>query len=346
MEAKAFIIGCAGPDLTDDERAFIKDERPWGLILFQRNCQSPDQIRALNDEFRALLDNEDAPVLIDEEGGRVQRLKPPVWASYPPSAIYGQIYQTDRDAGRRGAELAARLIAGDLEPLGITIDCLPVLDVGRESTHDAIGDRAYGSDPDQVADLAGAAARGLQAGGVIPVVKHMPGHGAAVVDSHHDLPVIEESCAQLECVDFKPFAALSHLPVAMTGHLVYSDLDSANPSTLSQIIVNDVIRRRIGFDGLLLTDDISMHALSGDIASRSRRALDVGCDIVLHCNGDMEEMRQVASVANPLRGKAKSRADRALASRRPSDQAPLDDLRREFSELLARFGFEGGGGGS
>ncbi len=344
MEAKAFITGCAGPDLTDEERVFIGAVRPWGLILFQRNCRSPDQIRALTADFRSLVEDQDAPVLIDEEGGRVQRLKPPVWTSYPPSATYGQIYQTDRDAGRRAAELAARLIAGDLSPLGITVNCLPVLDVGRETTHDAIGDRAYGSDPDQVADLAGAAARGLQDGGVIPVVKHMPGHGAAIVDSHHDLPVIEDSCEQLECVDFKPFATLSHLPVAMTGHLVYSDLDSANPSTLSEIIVNDVIRRRIGFDGLLLTDDISMHALSGDIASRSRRALDAGCDIILHCNGDMEEMRQVASVADPLRGKAKARADRALASRRPADPAPLDELRREFSELLARFGFENGGG--
>jgi len=342
MSVKAFITGCAGPELLAEERQFLADESPWGLILFQRNCVSSAQIQQLTTEFRAFVGRQDAPVLIDQEGGRVQRLKPPIWPAYPPSQVYGDIYGKDRDAGLRAAHLSGLLIAGDLEPLGITIDCLPVLDVGRPDTHAAIGDRAYGQDADTVTALGGAAAAGLQAGGVLPVMKHIPGHGGGRVDSHFELPVVDDALCELEECDFRPFQALRHLPMAMTGHLIYSAVDGANPSTISPIIVGDIIRRQIGFDGLLMSDDISMQALTGDVASRSAAALSAGCDLVLHCNGDIDEMRQAAAAAPELAGQSAKRADRALAARSRPEAVDFEDLRGEYSELLAKFGILSG----
>ena len=292
----AAIYGCSGPELTAAERAFFAETRPWGFILFRRNVESPDQVRALVAALRDSIDAPDAPVLIDQEGGRVQRLGPPHWPKYPPGDAYLQAagdVDTARDLVRQGA----RLMAHDLQALGINVDCVPVLDVPVPGAHDIIGDRAYARDPETVARLGRAAAEGLLAGGVLPVIKHMPGHGRAFADSHHDLPVVHADLATLAAWDFVPFRALSDMPMAMTAHVVAIRL----------------MRRDLGFSGLIVTDDLSMKALSGTLTERAGAALKAGCDVVLHCNGDLEEMKQVAAGTGKLKGKAAKRAAAALA---------------------------------
>ena len=306
----ACILGCAGPRLSDEERAFFRDARPWGFILFRRNVESPDQVRALTEALRASIDRPDAPVLIDQEGGRVQRLGPPLWPLYPPGRAYGQLAPALRV---EMARLGARLIANDLAALGINVDCLPVLDVPSANAHDVIGDRAYAATPEGVAALGRAAAEGLLAGGVLPVIKHIPGHGRAAADSHKALPVVEASLAELEALDFAPFRALADMPMAMTAHLVYTAIDPTAPATTSPRVIGDIIRGAIGFQGLLMSDDISMKALSGDLAGLTRAALAAGCDVILHCNGDMAEMRAVVAGSAPLAGQAEIRAAAALA---------------------------------
>lgn len=316
----ACILGCAGPRLSDEERAFFRAVRPWGFILFKRNVESPGQVRALTEALRACVDRPDAPVLIDQEGGRVQRLGPPNWPLYPPGRAYGQLEPQVR---REMARLGARLIAHDLAAVGINVDCLPVLDVPAAGAHDVIGDRAYAATPDGVADLGRAAAEGLMAGGVLPVIKHIPGHGRAGADSHKALPVVEASLAELDEVDFAPFRALADMPMAMTAHVVYTAIDAARPATTSRHVIDEIIRDRIGFKGLLMSDDVSMKALSGDLGTLARASLRAGCDIVLHCNGDMGEMRAVVEGSTMLAGAAKSRAAAALA-RIASAPEPFD----------------------
>jgi beta-N-acetylhexosaminidase len=325
VESKAFITGAAGLSLTADERAFLADERPWGLILFARNCASPNQIIDLGSRFRDAVGRADAPILIDQEGGRVQRLKPPNWRRYPTGRAYGDLHAADPAAGRHAAFLCARLIADDLAALGITIDCLPVADVPSPDGHDVIGDRAYSSDPAVVADLARAAAEGLMAGSVLPVVKHVPGHGRARADSHLALPVVETPRATLEAIDFAPFKALADLPLAMTAHVVYTALDPDAPATTSKRVVEEVIRGTIGFDGCLMGDDVSMQALSGDIGSRTRALFAAGCDLALHCNGDFSEMRAVAAATPVLAGEAMRRASAALARLTPPEPFDRDE---------------------
>lgn len=309
---RAFICGVSGPVLTPEESAFLGAARPWGAILFARNIETPEQVTALVGDIRAALGREDAPILIDQEGGRVQRLRPPHWRDYPPAARLAEIYRTSAVDGIRATALQSRLIAAELTALGITVDCLPVLDVATPRTHAVIGDRTYGPDPATVARLGRAAAGGLLAGGVLPVVKHIPGHGRASADSHDVLPVVECSYRDLAYCDFAPFKALAHLPIAMTAHVLYTALDKDKPATLSARILSEVIRGAIGFDGLLLSDDLSMKALCGDMASRAKGALEAGCDIALHCNGDMAEMEEVAAVTPELAGKALMRAKAAL----------------------------------
>jgi beta-N-acetylhexosaminidase len=306
----ACILGCAGPKLSDAERTFFREVQPWGFILFRRNVENPDQVRALTAALRASVDRPDAPVLIDQEGGRVQRLGPPHWPVYPPGRAYGALGPT---LAHEMARLGARLIAHDLAAVGITVDCLPVLDVPAANAHDVIGDRAYAASPEDVASLGRAAAEGLIAGGVLPVVKHIPGHGRAGADSHKALPVVEASLAELEAVDFVPFRALADLPMAMTAHVVYTAIDRTRPATTSPRVIGDIIRGAIGFQGLLMSDDMSMKALSGDLTALSRAALAAGCDVVLHCNGDVEEMRAVVAGSAPLAGRAEARAASALA---------------------------------
>ena len=303
----ACIFGCSGPHLTPEEAAFFREVQPWGFILFGRNIQAPQQVRALVADLRASVDRPDAPVLIDQEGGRVRRLRPPHWRGYPPARAYAGL---DPEL----TWLGGRLVAHDLAGLGINVDCAPVLDVPVPGAHDIIGDRAYADDPQQVARLARAFAEGLIAGGVAPIVKHTPGHGRAGADSHLDLPVVDEARAKLEAVDFRPFKALADLPMAMTAHVVYTAIDPLRPATTSPVVIEEIIRGVIGFDGLLISDDLSMKALSGDFTSRARDALSAGCDVVLHCNGDMDEMKAVAAGVRPLEGLAHRRAGAALAS--------------------------------
>jgi beta-N-acetylhexosaminidase len=334
----AFITGLAGPVLTDGERRFLQEADPWGLILFKRNVAAPDDVRRLVGEFRSAV-GRDAPVLIDQEGGRVQRLGPPYWSAYPPGAAYGALYDRDRSAGLAAAKLGARLIAEDLRPLGIDVDCAPVADVPIAAADPIIGDRAYGANSAKVAALAGAFAAGLIEGGVLPVLKHIPGHGRATADSHQTLPVVTADPATLDATDFAAFRPLRALPMGMTAHVVFTAIDPVAPATTSVTIVRNVIRDSIGFAGLLMSDDISMGALSGSLGERTRAAIAAGCDIVLHCNGDLSEMRAVAAEAPVLRGETARRAEAALAMRKPSVAASapmrLAAQRVEFSKLMA-----------
>ncbi len=333
MTVSAFISGCEGLRLTAAEAEFFRDEQPWGLILFARNCETPGQIRALVDDFRDCVGRGDAPVLIDQEGGRVQRLRPPHWTQCPPSRVYGDRYETDPEAGIRMARDAARLIAHELVDLGITVDCLPVADVPQPGAHDIIGDRAYGENVEKVSVLARAGAEGLLAGGVLPVIKHIPGHGRAGIDSHVGLPIVDADEDALRAVDFVPFHALRDLPLAMTAHVIYTALDADHPATLSRIVIDRVIRGEIGYDGLVMTDDLSMGALSGTLEERAERAFDAGCDVALHCNGDLDEMMAVASKTPPLAGDAAGRADRALAQIRPPEPFDAAAIRADIAKI-------------
>jgi beta-N-acetylhexosaminidase len=331
---RAFITGVAGTALTDEERRFLRDAQPWGLIVFKRNIAGPQPLRALIDDFRATVGRA-APVLVDQEGGRVQRLGPPDWPRYPPGAAYGALYAMDRDRGLAAARLGARLIAADLAALGIDVDCLPIADVPVAGSDAVIGDRAYGTEPGKVAALAKAVAQGLADEGVLPVLKHIPGHGRATADSHLRLPVVRVGREALEATDFAAFRALNALPLAMTAHVVFSALDPVAPATTSAVIVRDVIRDSIGFAGLLMSDDISMGALSGSLAERSGAAIAAGCDMVLHCNGQMPEMRAVAAAVPELSGEASRRAAASLAAKWPAAPIDLAAGRAEFLALMA-----------
>ena len=336
MSTRAFITGVSGLVLTPDERDFIGAQRPWGFIVFKRNIETAAQVAELVRQMRDAGGDPDAPVLIDQEGGRVQRLGPPHWPVYPPGAAFGALHDIDPPAGLRAAWLSSRLIAADLTDLGISVDCLPLADVPVEGADAVIGNRAYGTSPDKVAVLARAVTEGLEAGGVLPVLKHIPGHGRATADSHHRLPVVDTAQIELERTDFAAFRPLADLPMAMTAHVVFSALDPAQPATTSATMIAQVIRGSIGFQGLLMSDDVSMNALQGTLAQRTRAAFTAGCDVVLHCNGKLDEMRAVASETPVLAGEALRRADRAKASRKAP--RPFDRIagRQELNELLAR----------
>jgi beta-N-acetylhexosaminidase len=338
MSTRAFITGVSGPELTADERTFLGVERPWGFILFKRNIESPAQVSALVGELRKTLGAPDAPVLIDQEGGRVARLGPPHWPVYPPGAIFGTLYDIDRKLGLAAARLSARLIAADLADLGISVDCLPLADVPVPGADAVIGNRAYGTEPGKVAAIARAVTEGLAQGGILPVLKHIPGHGRATADTHFRLPLVDTPQAELERTDFAAFQALSDLPMAMTAHVVFSALDPAHPATTSATMVEQVIRGVIGFQGLLMSDDVSMNALAGSIAQRTQAIVTAGCDIVLHCNGKLDEMRVVAGETPLLTGKALERAKRALASRQPPQPFDRRAARAELDLLVKRAG--------
>ena len=333
-ESKALILGASGTALTPDETAFYRDERPWGFILFARNIAEAGQVRDLVAAMRDCVGRPDAPVFIDQEGGRVQRLRPPLAQNYPPASALGALWRSDAQAGLRAAWLMSRLHAFDLLSLGVTADCLPVLDVPVEGAHDVIGNRAYGKDPEIVAAMGRAAMEGLQAGGVLPVIKHIPGHGRAFADSHHNLPVVEVSLDELRAHDFPPFKALSDAPMAMTAHVVYTAIDPDRPATTSPKAVEEIIRGEIGFDGLLMSDDVSMNALSGDFAARTDAILAAGCDVVLHCNGVMDEMQAVVARVPALSGRALERAGKALEGLSRRDDAVEADIRAEFSAIF------------
>jgi beta-N-acetylhexosaminidase len=338
MQARAFITGISGLQLSAEEREFIRSECPWGFILFKRNIETPRQVASLVEELKNLVGYTDAPILIDQEGGRVQRLGPPHWPIYPPGALFATLYDIDPALGLTAARLSARLIAADLDELGINVDCLPLADVPVPGADAVIGDRAYGTNPDKVASIARAVADGLEQGGILPVLKHIPGHGRAKADSHFRLPEVKTARSELERTDFAAFRALAELPMAMTAHVVFSALDPVHPATTSATIIAQVIRGAIGFQGLLMSDDVSMNALSGSIAERTRAIFSAGCDIVLHCNGKLEEMREVAAETPELSGKSLERAALALASRRAAQ--PFDRLaaRSELDALKSKAG--------
>jgi beta-N-acetylhexosaminidase len=336
MSSRAFITGISGLELSADERAFIAAERPWGFILFKRNIETPAQVASLVGELRDLIGSADAPVLIDQEGGRVQRLGPPHWPVYPPGAVFGALYDIDPQLGFQAARLSSRLIAADLIDLGITVDCLPLADVPIEGSDAVIGNRAYGTEADKVAAIARAITAGLEQGGVLPVLKHIPGHGRATADSHFRLPTVDTARDELDRTDFAAFQPLADLPMAMTAHVVFSALDPAHPATTSATIIRQVIRGVIGFQGLLMSDDVSMNALAGSIAERTRAIVNAGCDMVLHCNGKLDEMRDVARETPELTGEALNRANRALASRKAPQPLDRQAARAELDALMDR----------
>src|ERR1700761_8436343 len=338
MSTRAFITGVSGPELSAAEREFIRSERPWGFILFKRNIDTPDQVTDLVLQLRTAAGNLEAPVLIDQEGGRVQRLGPPNWPVYPAGAVFGTLYDIDPTLGLEAARLSARLIADDLIQLGVTVDCLPLADVPVEGADAVIGNRAYGTEPAKVAALGRAVTEGLEQGGILPVLKHIPGHGRATADTHFRLPEVDTPKAELERTDFAAFQPLADLPMAMTAHVVFSALDPAHPATTSATIIHQVIRGVIGFQGLLMSDDVSMNALAGSLAERTRALIAAGCDMVLHCNGKLEEMRNVARETPELTGKALERADRALASRRQPQPFDRQAARARLDALIERAG--------
>ena len=329
---RAVVYGCAGPTLGAEERAFFRAARPLGFILFGRNCRAPEQVRRLVDALRDAVEDADAPILIDQEGGRVQRLGPPHWRRRPPARLFGYLARADPAAGAAAARLAARLIAADLAGLGITVNCAPVLDLPVAGSHGVIGDRAFAADGATVAALGRAFCTGLLEGGVLPVIKHIPGHGRARVDSHLELPRVGEPVAALAS-DFAPFAALNDMPLAMTAHVLYQALDAANPATLSAAVIAGTLRGRIGFDGMLVSDDISMNALSGAVPSRAARALAAGCDVVLHGNGEMAEMTSIADAVGTLAAPAAARWRAAAARRRPPRDFDAEAAERSLLAL-------------
>jgi beta-N-acetylhexosaminidase len=316
-----------------EEKAFFADVRPWGFILFARNVESADQVRALNEELRGAAGDPGALVFVDQEGGRVQRLKPPLARLRRPAEAFGALYESDRAQALDAVKLNHQLIAHELRALGFDADCAPCVDLRLPETHDVIGDRAFGRDPSRVSALGRAAIDGLLAGGVAPVIKHIPGHGRATADSHHDLPVVSTPLNVLEATDFQPFRALADAPMAMTAHVVFTAVDPDACVTLSRHAVEMVIRGHIGFDGLLMSDDLSMKALGGAFQDRTRRAIRAGCDVVLHCNGDMAEMTAVAEAAGELHGRAAERAHAARAATRREQAFDPEAAEARLAEL-------------
>lgn len=336
MPVRAAIYGCAGLQLNDAERSFFAEAEPWGFILFSRNIDNPTQVAVLTSEMREIA-GRDVPVLIDQEGGRVARFRPPHWRVYPPGRHYGDLFARSEQDGLEAARLASRLMAAELYAVGVNVNCLPVLDVPVPGAHDVIGDRAYGETPEPVIALARAAADGLFEGGVLPIIKHIPGHGRAGADSHLSLPIVNTDVKTLNLTDFLPFQALADMPIAMTAHVVYSAIDPDAPATTSRKVIADVIRGIIGFDGLLMSDDVSMQALSGTIAERTHASLKAGCDLALHCNGKMDEMEAVAGEAPLLTGDALRRSTAALERMSVPEEFDETEGLARFTELTGSF---------
>jgi beta-N-acetylhexosaminidase len=333
MPASAAIYGCQGAVLLREERDFFRDAQPFGFILFARNCETPEQVRALCQGLRDAAGN-DAPILIDQEGGRVARLKPPHWRARPPARRFGELFERNAEMGRDAAYLCARLIAHELKEAGVNVNCAPVLDVPVPGAHDIIGDRAYSMDPATVIELGRATMEGYLDGGVLPVVKHIPGHGRALADSHLALPRVAATADELSAHDFVTFRSLNHAPMAMTAHVVYEAIDSHRPATTSPRVVQQVIRGEIGFDGLLMSDDLSMAALEGPLGARAKQALFAGCDIALHCNGKLEEMKEIAGEAKVLAGKPLHRAGNALAHLQAPAALDFDTAESRLNQML------------
>ena len=330
------IYGCLGTALTAEERAFYADARPWGFILFARNIADRAQVKRLVASLRECVNDPRAPVLIDQEGGRVARLRPPQWNARPAAERFALLHNDAPEAAHEAAYLNARLIAYDLSELGVNVDCVPVLDVPVDGADAVIGDRAYGRDPTIIIELGRAVIEGMIEGGVLPVMKHIPGHGRAMADTHLELPHVTTSRAELSATDFVTFRSLSDCPMAMTAHVVYDAIDAQRPATTSPRVIKEIVRGEIGFDGLLMSDDLSMNALAGTLAQRAKAALFAGCDIVLHCNGKMDEMKQVAGESKPLDDVHLKRAEAALARLSPPDPFDAQAGAVRLDELLGK----------
>ena len=333
---RAMVLSCAGVALDDGERRFMAAADPAGFILFKRNCESPAQTQALIGSLREAVGRPDAPVLVDQEGGRVVRLGSPHWREPPAPALLGALAEIDEAAGARAAWLNARLVAADLHALGFSINCVPVLDLRYAGASRVVGDRSLGADPRSVARLGRAVADGMRAGGIVPAVKHLPGHGRAEADSHAVLPHVDAPLNALRARDFVPFRTLRDVPVGLTAHVCYAALDAERPGTLSPEVIATAVRGDIGFDGLLVTDDLSMGALTGSVGARAAAALAAGCDLALHCNGKREEMEDVAAAVPTLAGRALERFERMLAAGRQPQAFDDAEGLRELDALLAR----------
>jgi len=318
--SRPVITDCEGLSLSTEEKALFRDTKPYGFIVFARNCQSPDQLRALTDEMRDVVEKDDIPILIDQEGGRVRRLNPEHWRKPPAPARFAELYDTNPDLAREAMIINTRLMADELLTMGINVNCFPLLDLTFPQTHDVIGDRSFGSDPKKVIALANAACEGLLGGGVLPMIKHIPGHGRATADSHRELPVVDTLYEELRETDFVPFRALSHMPCAMTAHVKYTDLDEQHCATVSSKIIRQIIREDIGFEGVLFSDDVSMKALSDDVAENAKAALQAGCDLVIHCNGSLEERRSVLEKLYDFNVVNDSWVNTVLSARRKNPQ--------------------------
>lgn len=336
--SKPIIVGVAGTELSADESALFAAERPAGLILFQRNCETPEQLSKLIADFRASVNNPDAFSLIDQEGGRVARLHPPHWRVMPPARVFGQMAKEDFVEAAAALELATVISASELRRLGITINCAPVLDVPVDGAHDVIGDRAFSEDPSLVSRLGRIVVDAMIRAGVLPVIKHIPGHGRARVDSHHALPHVDEDISLLSGTDFVPFKALADAPIAMTAHIIYEDIDSEQPLTLSKKGIETVVRGNIGFEGLLLSDDIGMKALSGTLPERASTALAAGCDLVLECSGRLDDARAVLEAVAPMDDDLSERITHTLALIAEPEPVDLDNASARLSQLIGSQG--------
>tara|TARA_B100000315_G_scaffold256993_1_gene304430 strand:+ start:2666 stop:3679 length:1014 start_codon:yes stop_codon:yes gene_type:complete len=312
-QTRAVIFGCGGLELTPQEAEFFAETNPVGFILFARNCETPDQVRHLTSQLRDCVKSTNAPILIDQEGGRVARLRPPHWRNAPAAQVFAEMASRNMEQALEALTLNVRLIGQELRELGINVDCLPVLDIPQSDADLVIGDRAYGTEPGQVAALGRAACDALLKEGVLPVIKHIPGHGRATVDSHEALPRVDAEWSKLSATDFASFKALADMPFAMTAHVIYQAIDADRPATTSPRVVQEIIRGEIGFDGLLMPDDLSMQALAGSFAERTVAALDAGCDFVLHCSGDMTEMQEITGAASALSTAAQEKMQNTLS---------------------------------
>jgi len=329
------ILGLAGPSLTDDERAFFRDVDPAGFILFRRNIVDRAQVRALTDELRAIAGRDDVPILIDQEGGRVARMQPPEWPAFPPGAAFDRLYDLAPMSAIEAVRANCQALALMLREVGVNVDCLPLLDVRQPGAHDIIGDRALGREPLRVAALGRATLDGLKAGGAVGVIKHVPGHGRAMADSHVELPVVDAPAEELE-TDLQPFITLNRAPMAMTAHVVYTAWDTEQCASLSPTVIGEIVRGRIGYDGLLMSDDLGMHALKGSFTDRATGVIAAGCDVALHCSGDMDEMQACAKGVGDINPRARERLDAAMATiAEGAEEASFDELIAKRDALLA-----------
>ncbi|WP_417453357.1 beta-N-acetylhexosaminidase [Kiloniella sp.] len=336
MGLNSVIFGCEGHNLTDWEKGFFSEVKPYGYILFARNCDTPDQIRNLISELKSLSGNDDLPVLIDQEGGRVARLRPPHWRKTPPAAIFGQIFDRDQEKALRATYLNACLIAYELKELGVTADCAPVLDLTIPGAHEIVGDRSYGATPEKVATIGTKVIEGFLHCGIMPVIKHLPGHGRATVDSHKELPRVDTPRNELSSHDIKAFKLMNSAPWGMTAHVIYERIDPDHIATVSPTVIQQVIRDEIGFGGILLSDDLSMKAMAGTYEERAKATLSAGCDLALHCNGDQQEMMSVAKGLQKIDSTKSDRLDQAWKLRQNSN-VEWNETLDELTEIISPY---------